>query len=193
MRLRDFVLCTCSAAAVALFASPAAHAAVTVLGQGLAQSCYEAAEYGGNPKDGVITCTIALQTEALGKNDKAATLVNRGILRSRAGDHEDALIDFNEGLSQAPQLADGYIDRGATYIAMKRYADAVNDIDKGIELGTRRPYIAYYDRSIANEALGNIRGAYEDCKKAVELRPDFTLAIERMPHFIVVHQKTDGM
>ena len=41
--------------------SAPAHAAVTVLGNGLAAGCFQAAEFGGDPKDGVPTCTGALQ------------------------------------------------------------------------------------------------------------------------------------
>lgn len=193
MQIRKFIICSGGALSLGLLAASQAHAAVTVLGAGLAQSCYEAAEYGGNPRDGIVTCTTALDDIALTKSDRAATHINRGILRSRAGDHDGALADYNEGLTQVPALAEGYIDRGATYIVMKRYDDAVTDIDKGIALNAKRPHIAYYDRAIAYEALGNVRGAYEDYKKAVALQPDFTLASEQLSRFKVVRQKNDGM
>jgi tetratricopeptide (TPR) repeat protein len=77
-------------------------------------------------------------------------------------------------------------------IALRRYDDAITDIDKGISLGTNRPQIAYYDRGIADEALGNIRAAYTDYKKAVELKPDFSLAAEQLTRFRVVRRAADG-
>ena len=73
---------------------------------------------------------------------------------------------------------------------LKRYKEALVDINKGIALGAKRPHIAYYDRAIADEALGDIRGAYEDYKKAVELEPDFALATEQLPRFKVVRKPT---
>ena len=83
---------------------------------------------------------------------------------------------------------EGYIDRGATYLAMQRYQDALEDINKGIEMGSNKPHIAYYDRAIAHEALGNVRAAYQDYKKAVEIEPDFALASEQLSRFKVVRK-----
>jgi tetratricopeptide (TPR) repeat protein len=83
-------------------------------------------------------------------------------------------------------LAEGYVDRGAVMIVLRRYDDAVTEIDKGISLGAARLQIAYYDRGIADEALGNIRAAYEDYKKATEIQPDFRLAQDELARFRVV-------
>jgi tetratricopeptide (TPR) repeat protein len=87
---------------------------------------------------------------------------------------------------------EGYVDRGATYIALQRYQDALNDINKGLELGAKKPHIAYYDRAIAQEALGNIRAAYQDYKKAVEIEPDFALATEQLSRFKVVRKDSSS-
>ena len=152
----------------------------------------EAAEFGGSPKDGIETCSYAIDKEPLSIRDRAATFINRGILRSRATDPNGALGDYNAGLALDASLAEGYIDRGATYIVLQKYDVALQDINKGIDMGARKPQIAYYDRAIVNEALGNIRGAYEDYKKAVELEPDFALASEQLTRFKVVRKRSDG-
>jgi tetratricopeptide (TPR) repeat protein len=189
MMTRFFGLIAGSAAAC--LAATAASAAVTVLGNGAAHSCYEFAELGGNPTDGISTCTFALDQTALSVKDRAATLVNRGILRSRKDESEDALADYDRGISLNPALGEAYVDRGAVFIVLKRYDDALSDLDKGISLGANRLQIAYYDRAIVDEALGNIRAAYEDYKKAAEIQPDFTLATEQLSRFRVV-RKPDG-
>src|SRR5690348_14084533 len=121
-----------------------ANAAVTVLGNGVAHSCYQFAEYGGNSADGIPTCTFALEQTTLSVRDRAATFVNRGILRARKEDAEGALADYDRGLAMDAALAEGYVDRGAAMIALRRYDDAVAEIDKGISLGANRPQIAYY-------------------------------------------------
>lgn len=169
-----------------------ANAAVSVLNGSLAHSCYEAAEYGGSADDGIKTCTAALQEEALTVKDRAATMINLGILRSQDEDSEGALASYNQGLGLDPTLGEGYVDRGATEIVLKNYDAAVADITKGIELNATRPEIAYYDRAIANEALGNIKAAYLDYKKASEISPDFALANEQLLRFKVVRRKTNG-
>ena len=177
--------------AVACLAASGAQAAVTVLGNGAAHSCYEFAEFGGNSTDGTTTCSFALEQTTLSVKDRAATLVNRGILRARRNESEGALADYDQGIMLNPSLGEAYVDRGAVMLVLKRYDDALGDFDKGISLGANRIEIAYYDRAIVDEALGNIRAAYADYKKAVEIKPDFTLATEQLSRFRVV-RKSDG-
>ena len=190
MRFRTLSVIAFSAIAVSV--APGAQAAVTVLGNGVAHSCFEFAEFAGNPADGVATCTFALEQTTLSVKDRAATYINRGILLSRDAQTQNALADYNRGLTMDADLGEGYVDRGAIMIVLRRYDDAVADFDKGISLGANRLQIAYYDRGIADEALGNIRAAYEDYKKAAEIQPDFTLATQQLTRFRVVRKSADG-
>lgn len=187
------ILGTIGAGAIASMLAVQAEAAVTVLGNNtLAQSCYRAAEFGGDATNGIETCTFAVEHETLTTTDKAATYINRGILQSRSGKPDQALSDYNIGLAIDADLSEGYVDRGANYIVLQRYDDALKDINKGIEMGAKRPQIAYYDRAIVEEAMGDIRAAYQDYKKAVELAPDFTLASDQLTRFKIVRKSSDG-
>jgi len=188
MKIRGLMI---GAAALAALSGTQANAAITVLGVSLAHNCYQAAEFGGDSTQGVATCTYALDAP-MSTGDRAATYINRGILKARAMDPEGALEDYNHGLSLNNTLGEGYVDRGATLIVLKRYQDALNDINKGIGIGAKRMEIAYYDRAIADEALGDVRGAYLDYRKAVEISPDFPLASEQLARFRVVHKATNG-
>ena len=188
---RKAMIATTIGFGLAAWAAPA-DAAISVLGGGLASSCYQAAEFGTDTQEGIKTCTNALNETAMNTRDRAASLINRGILRANAGDFDSAMEDYNHGLMLDATLGEGYVDRGATEIVLKNYQDAVNDITKGISLNSNKIEIAYYDRAIANEALGNIRDAYTDYKKAVELRPDFALATQQLTRFKVVRKHTDG-
>jgi tetratricopeptide (TPR) repeat protein len=181
-----------SLATLIAMATIPSHAAVTVLGTGLARSCFEYAEFGGNAREGIEDCTSAIDETALSPKDRAATLINRGILKSRSQDVAGALDDYDRGILLDGNLGEAYVDRGAAYIVMRRYEDALTDINKGIALGSNRLQIAYYDRAIVQEALGNIRGAYQDYKKAAEIQPDFTLALEQLARFRVVNKSADG-
>jgi tetratricopeptide (TPR) repeat protein len=190
MKIRDISALIIGTIGAAILISPS-QAAITVLGTGIASNCYQAAEFGGDSRAGVTTCTNALD-ETLSVYDRAATYVDRGILEARIDESKDALTDYDTGLKLRPDLAEAYIDRGATYIAVHRYAQALQDIDKGIGLGARQPEVAYYDRAIAHEGLGDIRGAYEDYKKALELQPNFALAADQLQRFKVVRKPTSG-
>ncbi len=191
MAFREILLAGVAGLGIAAMVAPA-DGAVSVLGNGLSQSCFQSAEYGGDPKEGVETCTVALEQTPLSSRDKAATLINRGILRGRMNDAEHAIEDYNHGLSLDGTLGEGYVDRGAAEIVLRQYDAALADIDKGLGLHANKPEIAYYDRGIVDEALGNIKDAYADYKKAVELQPNFDLANQQLMRFKVVRKHTDG-
>ena len=174
----------------AMWVSPGARAAVTVLGPGPAQECFRIAEYGGDVHEGIARCSFALNT-ALSTVDRAATFVNRGVLKLSLHQNDQALADINSGISIAPELGDAYVDRGAVSIALGKYDDALSDLNKGIALGPHRPQVAYYDRAIIYEQRGDIRSAYYDYKKALEIAPDFAPAAEELKRFRVV-QKDGG-
>lgn len=190
MRSSWFAAAAISVAAIV--ATSGARGAVTVIGNGVAHSCYQFAEFGGNTTDGISACNFAIEHTPLSIRDRAATFINRGILRARDADTEGALADYDQGIMLSPRLGEGYVDRGAALIVLRRYDDALSDLDKGISLGANRIQIAYYDRAVVYEALGNIRAAYEDYKKAAEIQPDFSLATEQLARFRVVRRQPDG-
>lgn len=187
MNMRRTAILAAIAGLATALALPA-NAAITVMGTGLSQACFRAAEYHGNPATGIKDCTQALDQETLVSDDLAATYVNRGILRSRNNEPYSALKDYNTGLHIKPNLPEAYVDRGAVYIVLNRYQEAIDDINKGIKLGTDRPHIAYYDRAIAYKSLGKYREAYQDLRHAVELAPDFDLAIDQLRLLKVIHK-----
>ena len=51
--------------------------------------------------------------------------------------------------------------------------------------------LAYYDRGLANDHLGNVRNAYLDYRKSSELNPAFAPPKEQLPRFRVAY-KSNG-
>lgn len=166
-----------------------AQAAVVVLGNSPAHACFEAADMGSTD---LSSCTFALEEMNLSTKDRASTYINRGIIYARIGDTNSALADYDKGLTTDSNVGEGYVDRGAALITLKHFADALEDIDRGIQLGTNKLQNAYYDRAIAHESLGNVRAAYDDYKMAVQIKPDFTPALEQLMRFRVVQKHEDG-
>lgn len=164
------------------------HAAVLVYGRGPSQACYQAAEFGGDPKGGIELCSEAIADPDTTPRDVAATMINRSVLRTHSGDYDGAVVDCTGGLRMDPELAEGYVDRGVAEIMLKNWPDALADINKGIDMNTDKLEFALYDRGIVEEAMGNIRAAYDDYHKAVQIRPDFDLAAHALLHFKVVHR-----
>lgn len=169
-----------------------AHAAVVVFGRGPSLACYQAAEYGTDAKSGIELCDAAIAESDISPRDAAATMINRSILRTHSGDYTGAVADCTHGLATDGDLAEGYVDRGVAEIMLKDWPTALADINRGIDMNTDRLEFAYYDRGIVEESMGNIRAAYEDYKKAVQLQPDFDLAAHALLHFKVVHEPAGG-
>ena len=173
-------------ATACLAAASGARAAVTVLGPGPAQECFKIAEDGGDARDGIARCTFALDTGELTNADRAATFVNRGVLHLSLHQNVEAFADINSGIAIQPELGDAYVDRGAVAISLGQYDDALKDLTKGIALGPHRPQVAYYDRAIVYEHNGDIRSAYEDYRRALDVAPDFAPAAIELKRFRIV-------
>ena len=181
------VAATCIAAVGAVAALPAS-AAEKVIGKNvpMAVACYEAAEFHADAKTGIANCTDALLGEPLTLPNRAATYVNRGILEARSRDPDTAISDYNTSLDINPKLADAYVNRGAAHVMLKQFKEAVSDLTEGLALGTKSPEVAYYDRAMAHEELGDIKAAYEDYKSALRVAPGYELAIRELKRFKVV-------
>jgi tetratricopeptide (TPR) repeat protein len=164
-------------------ATSEADAALIVLGSGLAQSCYKAAEVGR----GVDTtdCDRALE-EPMVNHDRAATYINRSVLRLRKNDAQGALADCETSIRINSQLGEAFVNKGAALITLGRPQEAVESLSHGIALGAHKLHYAYYDRAMAREDMGDIQGAYQDYKRALELSPGFEEAAQQLKRFRVV-------
>lgn len=176
------------ALAAAVAAPASAQGAVTVIGGGLAQACYEAVEYNNvSTAKALETCTRALETETLRRRDKAATHTNRGILFMRMGNNTRALWDYERGLAMAPDLQETQVNVGAALYNLKRYPEALVALNAGVgSEDADAKAIAYYNRGLTNEKLGNLQLAYEDFQAALKIKPDFEMAATQMSRFTVV-------
>lgn len=175
-------------AAACLLGGPAS-AAVMVFGTGQAHACSEAAHR--LPKTQIDlqraleACDTALSAEPLNLHDQAGSHINRGVLRVARGDFAAAKDDFDAAIDLMPSLGEAYVDRGAALLGMRRYADAVTEIDRGIALNTTELEKAYFNRAVALEALDDIQGAYRDYKHASELKPDWDQPRNELARFTV--------
>jgi tetratricopeptide (TPR) repeat protein len=174
-------------AALLLLSVPAS-ALVAVVGAGMAHDCFIAAKAGNDPRGGIAICNMALEEEALDAHSRAGTYVNRAVMKAAMGRVNEAMADYNSGLTLYPGLGDGYVDRGAALISLKRYDEALADINKGIALGQTYEQIGYYNRGVAEFYLGQVTESYHDFKKALEIAPDFALASDQLKNFVVTRK-----
>ncbi len=184
MKLR-YILLT---AGMALAASPA-HAAVTVIGNSLARTCYEAAESRFSNGEAIVDCDRALSEENLMDSDRVATHVNRGILKLRGGAVDSAIADFDRAIDLNPAEAEAYLNKGMALLRLPEGEDqAIGLFDAALEKKTRKPAIAYYGRAVANELNGRIREAYRDYRQASVIDPKWREPKVELARFTVRQQ-----
>jgi tetratricopeptide (TPR) repeat protein len=160
-------------AAAALLAATPALGAVSVVGNTAARSCYLAAETRGAPTMDVLRfCDDALRQDALGDDELVATFVNRGILKSRLGNVEGAISDYDAALSRDPEQAEAYLNKGFALLNLPESGpEATPLFDTALAKKTRRPELAYYGRGVAHEMAGQVRAAYQDYRQASQIDP----------------------
>jgi tetratricopeptide (TPR) repeat protein len=172
----------------AVLAGSTAHGAVSVFGGGFAQKCYEAAKYGRTDETSIGLCDTALVSEPLSASDRGGTYVNRGVMRLRRHEFALAQADLEQGVALNPNAGDGWLDRGAAYLALHRWLDGLNDLNRALALGCSEPEKAYFNRAIAEEGLDNEKAAYFDYRHALELKPDWQAPQQELLRFTVVVQ-----
>ncbi len=175
-----------AAVAGALLAGAApARASVLILGEGLAPACSRAAFAGQSDRDSIDLCRRALREEGLSRRDRAGTLVNRGVMLTRARAYDDARRDLDEAIRLQPDLGEAWVNRGILRMADRRYDLALSEIDRGMALGVDEPAKAYYNRALAREGLGDAKGAWTDYRMAQSLAPEWEAPARMLTRFTV--------
>lgn len=173
-------------AAVAAVAAP-----VSVVGTGYARGCFDAAERQRSAGPALRICDKALSDDGLSEADRAATLVNRGIVRMQGRRLVEAIADFDTVTAMRPDIAEAWVNKGIALMRMgKREAEAVTALSEGIMRNPLRPEFAYYQRGMANEDLGRVRDAYDDYSRAAALAPDWPDPAAQLQRFRTVRRKT---
>jgi tetratricopeptide (TPR) repeat protein len=175
-------------------------AAVIVMNGGLAQTCYEMTRAISKGEEvapsiqltgslialsAVDICSLALEANDLVGRDRAGTYNNRGVLYFSKAMFTQAVADFEDARRIDPNIAEVHVNHGASMIALKRWTEGIASLNKGIDLEPVEPEKAYYNRAIAYEELGNVRGAYFDYLKASELKPEWEQPKMQLTRFTV--------
>ena len=172
---------------IVFFTAWAAHAqrdtSVIFFGNTDAGLCYHAAEAVGVSAGSLDHCDTALRDRTLFKKDRIATLINRGILFNHRGDYTAAIADFEAALALDPEASAGYVNRGNAYFSTEQYDLAIDDYSISLQMNPKNPYIAHFNRGLANEAKRETKLAFADFVRVTELRPDWEPALTRVQQY----------
>jgi len=180
-------------AAVAGFAGVTAmipaEAGTFSVGNSFARDCWQAAEARDHDSNAIYHCNLALDQEGLTSADRAATLVNRGVLYMRNRDFNSARRDFTRAMRTDESNPEAYLNMAISHLKQNENDTSVLPmIDKAIALNTKEQALAYYSRAILHERNGNIRAAYADYRKAHELAPDWDEPAQDLQRYKVVRR-----
>ncbi len=174
------------AATAAALAAHTASAQVFIIGKGLGGECYQKTKNGyTNFRTADEVCTRALREQVMTRENRAATYVNRGVLRMRQGNYEDALADYGSALDLQPEMGAAYLNKGAALIYRQDFDLALAALNRAIDLDSPDLFAAHYNRAIARENTGDVPGAYDDFVTALELKPGWDLAERQLTRFTV--------
>jgi tetratricopeptide (TPR) repeat protein len=166
------------------------NARLVIMGNSQARACSDHAvkvsEGKMSPNFAVETCTEALNVENLTPYETAATHNNRGVVRMGMLDEAAfAIEDFDAAARIEPELGESYVNRGSVLMREDRFADAIVELDRGIALGLKEPWKAYFNRAVSKEAVGDVPGAYADYHRALETKPEWPPAMQELARFTV--------
>ena len=172
---------------IVLFTAWTAHAqsdaSIISFGNTDAQLCYNAAQIASISAGTLEHCDEALSQRALPRPDRIATLVNRGIVLNHQQDFTAAFADFEAALALDPETSAAYVNRGNTYFALKQFDLAIAEYSQSLQMNPQDPYIAHFNRGLANEATRESQLAFVDFVRVTELRPGWEPATFRVEQY----------
>lgn len=163
----------------------AAQGAVLSVGGPLSYMCYKSANSADGSPAALEGCTRALDEESLTTPDRAATLVNRGIVLMSGGHYAEADGDFDSALKLNQKLPDSWLNKGFLRLRMGDGRDALPLIQRGIDGGAGNRALAIFARGVAHEQMGEFSSAYADLKSAERLAPGWSLPREYLASYRV--------
>jgi tetratricopeptide (TPR) repeat protein len=159
------------------------------VGNEMTNACFEAASIKRANDFAISRCSLALRTEAsTGGDRRVATLVNRGILLMLNEQSASATRDFDEAISIDPTESEAWLGKAVEAWKAGEDRSAVGFANRALELRTERPALAYFVRGLANEGMGNVRGAYSDLNTARSLDPRWSEPAAQLARYKVIRR-----
>tara|TARA_B100001758_G_C18406918_1_gene612762 strand:- start:1938 stop:2957 length:1020 start_codon:yes stop_codon:yes gene_type:complete len=110
-------------------------------------------------------------------------LYNRALFFQNQLEWNKALDAYADLHNVYPFHGDGHYNLGFIHMELKLYDIAVNNFSDAI-YSNPNFYEAYYSRGNCFETLGNVKQAESDYKRAVEINPEYTYAIQALEDLI---------
>lgn len=177
------IVSSAAAAALALAIPTAAHSGSFTLGGPLAVHCYTAALERDTTRPALEACDRSLAEEPLMASDRAATLVNRGILFMLSGQFAVADQDFDKAIAIDQAAPDPWLNKAFLRLRQRKGGEALPLLEKAMDLRARREALVYLARGLAHEQLGNYGAAYADLTRAQSIEPGWDMPAKQLARY----------
>jgi tetratricopeptide (TPR) repeat protein len=132
----------------------------------------------------VAKCTKAADLAEL-SSGRAAAFSNRSVLNFQRADYNAAIADSTAALKIDGRLVEAVVNRGAAYLAMHRAGEARADFDRALTMAPVHAEKIYFNRAMAREDMGDLKGAYVDYARAAQLAPQWDQPKQQMNRFTI--------
>jgi tetratricopeptide (TPR) repeat protein len=95
---------------------------------------------------------------------------NRALLHARAKNLRQAIADYDQALNVDPNYAGAYVGRGNIHRQMDNHPMAAADFSRAIEI--QPDPVAFFNRGLSRQALGQHAEAIDDFDNTLGFRPD---------------------
>jgi tetratricopeptide (TPR) repeat protein len=134
----------------------------------------------------LAACTMAVNLAGDAKGRLAAALTNRGVMHLARAEYAATIVDSTAALRVDGKAAEALVNRGVALMLQGHASNAVADISKGLALAPAHAERAYFNRAMAREDMGDLKGAYLDYREAAKMDPSWDRPQKELARFTVV-------
>ncbi len=124
------------------------------------------------------------------RDELAAAYINRSVVHLARLEYDAALADSDASLRIKSGLPQALVNRGIALSAKGRNKEAAEAFTGALALSPSHPETVYFDRAIAREDMGDVKGAYLDYREAAQLDPTWDTPKQQLARFTVAHSPT---
>jgi tetratricopeptide (TPR) repeat protein len=194
MRLNILALAAVSAVVVLPVSRALAYDSVLPLSPDPMQQCSDVAAKAGAGEmvadSSLKLCDRAVDRAKGLRDELAAAYVNRSVIHLSRQEYDAALADSDAAIRVKSGISQAHINRGIALSAEKRNKEAGLAFSDALALNPSHAEIVYFDRAMAREDDGDMKGAYLDYRKAAQLAPTWDTPKQQLARFTVAHSPT---
>lgn len=128
----------------------------------------------------VLDFTSALWLGGLDGDLMTRTFYNRGLAYEMLDETKLAIADLTTAIGRNTSYAEAYNSRGHMYRKLGQYEQALADFAASTRQGNPEPHLPMYGMALTYEAMGRSEDARAWYRRALMMKPDFDLALEKL-------------